>query len=509
MPTPPAVAARAAARERLSDVLTSTSLAHVVDLVAWPEADPGSVPTSQAVVHVANVHGHARLTPNGPQVLAGRNPVLEQDPRAFLPYQREVADPAPPNSRNAYPLAWRRLSAVFGRGDRSPDLVIVHTPRHFFPEQGGHVGEHGSLDVIQSRAPLLLSGPGVARGGVLPGWARVVDVAPTLAVLAGVDVEHLQDGAGRPLDGRVLTELLADAPDAPDAPRRVVGILWDGAHCGELLAMAQAGSLPGVARLLEAGVALDGGAVAEFPSVTLANHTSLLTGVGVDRHGILGNVYVERATGRTVVTNTGSAWHQAADWTDPRASTVWEMLARGVPGAVGVCVNEPTDRGATSSTMQAIRASGSAAGADALTGLLPAASSSPYVESLDLLTDPYYAWCTQVDDVALLQVLEAWRDPSVAPTLTWWANAVTDAGHHAGGPRSAPARQAFIEADRRLERFLDHLDGLGVTDEVTFLLTADHGFEGSDPGCRGDWAAALAASGVPCRDVGPGFVTLR
>ena len=56
--------------------------------------------------------------------------------------------------------------------------------------------------------------------------------------------------------------------------------------------------------------------------------------------------------------------------------------------------------------------------------------------------------------------------------------------------------------------FLDHLDALGVTGEVSFLLTADHGFERADPAVGGSWRPALDALGIPYRDEGPGFVYL-
>jgi hypothetical protein len=56
--------------------------------------------------------------------------------------------------------------------------------------------------------------------------------------------------------------------------------------------------------------------------------------------------------------------------------------------------------------------------------------------------------------------------------------------------------------------FLEHLDALGVTDQVTFLLTADHGFEGSDPAVTGSWGPALESLAIPFRDEGPGFIYL-
>jgi hypothetical protein len=486
------------------EALVDDTLDPIVDLVAW--ADGSTDDPAQTVVMVASADGLARLAPDGETVLAGTNPVANQSPRAFLPYEDEVADPSPPRNRNAYPLARERLARVFAHADRSPDLVVVHTPRHYWPGEGGHVGEHGSLDVVQSRAPLIVTAPGVAGRGVVEGWARLVDVAPTLAALAGVGVDRQVDARGEPLDGSVVEALVpADAASA----RWVIGLLWDGAHCGELLAMATSGQLPGVARLLERGTALDGGALAEFPSVTLANHTSLLTGVGVHRHGILGNAYHDRRERRTVVTNTGSAWHLASGWMDPAVRTVFDLVAEHTPDGASACINEAIDRGATTSTMQLIRASGSAGGADDLGHLLPDPTSSPFLESSEVLTDEYYAWCTQVDDAGLQQMLQAWADPASAPRLTWWSATVTDAGHHAGGPRSPVARQSLREADRRLQVLLDHLDAQGVADEVAVLLTADHGFEGSDPACRGSWAPALAATGVDVEDVGPGFVYLR
>jgi arylsulfatase A-like enzyme len=64
------------------------------------------------------------------------------------------------------------------------------------------------------------------------------------------------------------------------------------------------------------------------------------------------------------------------------------------------------------------------------------------------------------------------------------------------------------QCDARLVVFLDHLEGLGVLDEVTFVLTADHGFERSDPEVTGSWRPALDALGLDYRDEGPGLVYL-
>lgn len=494
-------------RDAVIAALCAPELAPVVDLVLWVE---------DGVAHAANHLGRVRLHLDGRhEVLAGRDPVASEDPMAFLPYAREVERAGPRVSTdNAYPYAAQRVLSLFADPGRSPDVAVVHTPRHFFPDEGGHVGEHGSLDVIQSRAPLVLAGAGVRRAGHVDDHARLIDVAPTLAVLAGVPEADLRDARGDALDGQALTAYLEPLPTG--RPRRVVGLLWDGAHCGELLAMTEAGELPGVARLLDRGLALRGGAVAEFPSVTLTNHTSILTGVGPGRHGVLGNVFYDRATREQVVPNDAATWHRSAQWLRPSVRTVFEMVGDHVPvrpdgSARTASVDEAIDRGADYGTMAVLRELGgfdAATGSGAGGGLLPDPATSPFLGDPAHLADAYFAWGVQVDDLGLQQVLQLWANPQSAPVLTWWASTVTDAGHHGGGPRSAMARDAFRQSDARLTVFLDHLESLGVLDEVSFLLTADHGFEGSDPEVTGSWRPALDGLGIPYRDEGPGFVYL-
>jgi phosphonoacetate hydrolase len=502
-------------RESVIAALTSPDLASIVDLVVWVDDGGGAVDGNRSsddgqVAMAASHVGRVRLHPDGRhEVIEGLDPIASEDPMAFLPYDRECATPGPLASRdNAYPHAAARILSLFADPTRSPDLAVMHTPRHFFPAQGGHVGEHGSLDVIQSRAPLLLSGRGVSARGIVDEHVRLVDVGPTLAALSGVPHADLHDASGDPLDGSVLTAYLGG--ESLTEPK-VIGILWDGAHCGDLLHLAESGELPGVSRLIGNGVALRGGAVAQFPSVTLTNHTSIMTGLGPGRHGVLGNVFYDRATGERVVPNNSATWHRSAEWLRPAVRTVFEMVNSVVPQGDSprtACVNEAVDRGADYSTMAIIRDSGSSSGAAGLGDLLPDAHASVHVHDKAHLDDSYFSWCSQVDDLGLEQMRQLWASWDTAPTLTWWANVVSDAGHHAGGPRSDIARDSLRDSDSRLVAFLEHLDALGITDQVTFLLTADHGFEGSDGSVTGNWAPALEGLDFPFRDEGPGFIYL-
>ncbi len=454
-------------RERALAVLLDPSLAAVVALVCWPEPERDRVHAADAASHVA-LDGDGRTT-----VLRGRDPLADSDPFS--------------DRTTAYPFAAVRLRSLFS-DPRAPDLAVVHTGAHHWPERGGHLGEHGSLNGLQSRAPLLLSGAGVRARGVVDRVARTIDVAATLVHLAGGSLDDLD---GVPVDLAV-----------PGA-RHVVGLLWDGAPSAELLALAGDGTLPNVARLLARGCALRGGAIAEFPSVTLVNHTCALTGVGPGRHGIVNNAFFDRATGEQVVPNSSSSWHRAMDWLRPGVRTVFERLPEGTTSA---CVNEPVDRGAGYSTFALVRDAG-VGGTGSLSSMLPAAVDDAVATQQHVGESTDYAWATQVDASGLDQVLGLWR-AAVPPAVTWWNTTLTDSGHHAGGPGSPIARASLRDADLRLGAFLDLLEQRGLADDTVVLLTADHGMQGADPSCTGDWDDALEAAGIPFRDEAQGFLYL-
>ncbi len=452
-------------RERALAVLLSDELARIVALVCWREGDD---------VHVADAQGHVALAPDGTAtVLAGRDPVADTDPYG-----------------DGYPFAAARLHSLFA-DPRAPDLAVVHAGEHDWTDRGGHRGEHGSLNARQSRAPLLLSGRGVRARGVFEGVARTVDVAATLARLTGASYEGMD---GRPVE-------LAE----PGAPY-VVGLLWDGAPAADLLQLVADGQLPHVARLLERGCALRGGAVAEFPSVTLVNHTCALTGVGPGRHGIVHNAFYDRETGRQVLPNSTEWWHRSMELLRPGVPTVFERVAAADPAAVTACVDEPADVGATYSTFALIRAATGTGTGDLVTSL-PPAEQDPLATVEHVRADADYRWASQVDAAGLDQVLGLWRE-GTPPRLTWWNTTLTDSALHAGGPGSDIALAGLRDSDRRLGVWLDVVEERGLLDEVVVLLTADHGMQRADPAVTGDWDPALAAAGIPFRDEGDGFLYL-
>ena len=105
----------------------------------------------------------------------------------------------------------RVLEAARARAGNN--LVVVATSDH-----GESLGEHGesqhgyTLHRGVLRVPLLISGPGIPRGRTVDRTVGLVDLAPTLAELAGVDLEG---ASGRSL--RRFWEGGAPPPDADDA----------------------------------------------------------------------------------------------------------------------------------------------------------------------------------------------------------------------------------------------------------------------------------------------------
>ncbi len=425
----------------------------------------------------------------------GRNPLTNRDPAAFIPLAEELANRRPQPARNHYPFAYDNVAQLFD-DPRAPDIAVVHTGAHNWEERGGHRGEHGSLAVVQSRAPLIAAGAGIIRGGRLDAAARMVDIAPTVASLLGIEpvAGELLPG----LQGRAVTELI----DPTGRPARVVVFLWDGANANVLYEMAGAGELPAVARLMAEGTTYAHGLIASFPSVTLANHTTALTGVHPGRHGVLHNFFFDRATGRSIVTNAPEVWHLARDEIVAGTETLFEAVGRS-GGGFTAAVDEPVDRGASYSTFDFLR---SGAVPDVAAGM-PAPDDVPGATREFVERKREYGWSSAADHLAVEQSIDLWRGEqgNERPRLLWINLILPDAGNHLGGPYSEIGHAALRDTDRRMGRILDAMDDAGDT---AWFLIADHGMEESDPACTGDWKPALARAGIRARDEGEGFLYL-
>ncbi|MFN2614534.1 MAG: alkaline phosphatase family protein [Actinomycetota bacterium] len=452
-------------------VLLSDELAHVVDLALC--ARDGIIEAHARCGSVGFSKGEVRW-------VRGANPLERQDPAAFAPLSSELRELRPDNARNHYPFAYDNVEHLFA-DDRAPDIAVVHTPAHNWEERGGHRGEHGSLDVVQSRAPLIVSGAGVKQLGIADRVARMVNVGPTIAALAGARVAHAE---GEPLD---------DLIDA--APGRVVAFLWDGTNANVLYEMAASGELPTVARLMDAGTTFRHGCIASFPSVTLANHTTGATGCHPGTHGVLNNFYFDRVTGRQIVANSPETWHEARDKISTRVQTVFEAV-----DGFTAAINEPADRGASYATFDLVRAAG---GWAALQASVPAPADVPG-STTSFMSIPEYGWSSSADHLAVQQATQVWTQH---PALMWVNLILPDAANHAGGPHSEVGYAGLRDTDARMGEIVD---GIGWGDDRTAcVLFADHGMEQSDPACKGDWDVALGQARISFRDEGYGFIYLE
>jgi arylsulfatase A-like enzyme len=439
--------------------------------------------------------------------VVGRNPIENQDPAHLSPLADERANPFP-REQNAYPFAYEQVGQLFDH-PAAPDVCVIHSSAHNWEDQGGHRGEHGSIGVVQARAPFIVSGAGVQRRGIVPEACRLIDVAPTVAALLGVaPVEGVgQNGtvrAGallRRQDGDVQSQVLTGEP-----ARHVVGFLFDGTNANVLHELVAQGDAPNVARLIEQGTSFGHGAMSSLPTVTLANHTSILTGAMPGHHGILNNAWYDRARGEQVITNSPETWAWAMGTLSDEVETLFEAVSRTWPDDVTFCINEPADRGAWFSTLGLMRAGG-------LPDRPPGPDELPFATERFVRPVKDYRSASRMDHTSLDQAVKLFAGryqelEAPLPRFAWVNFSLTDAAFHEGGPYSEMARASVRDTDARMGEVLRAVEEAGIWDQTAFFLVADHGMEESNPEVQGDWAPALSSTGIPLRDEAYGFVYL-
>jgi predicted AlkP superfamily pyrophosphatase or phosphodiesterase len=430
----------------------------------------------------------------------GDNPLADQTTDKFVGLESEKAGLHPHRRDNAYPYAFEQTAQLFD-APAAPDLCVIHSAAHNWEDQGGHLGEHGSIGIVQARAPMVIGGKGVKQLGVIPRAARLVDTAPTIAALLGCAPRDdgtyvaVQDG-----------EALVDVLDPSERPKHVIGFLFDGTNSNVLYDMCARGEAPNVARIIDMGVAFGHGAMSSLPTVTLANHTSIITGSHPGHHGILNNAWYDRAKGEQVITNSQATWPWCMQHLDPRIESIHDAVHRTWPDAFTASVNEPCDKGASYSTFDFFRR-----------GEVPPIPKDPF--GLPHTTERFvrpskdYSWSSVVDHMGIDQAVGIiggqYRDVSYPlPRFMWCNFTLTDAAMHEGGPHSEIAAASVRDSDGRVGTVLDALEERGVIDDCAFVLVADHGMEENDPAVRGDWDVALRDAGIDARDEAYSFLYL-
>jgi phosphonoacetate hydrolase len=451
----------------------------------------------------------------------GRNPIENQDPSALGTLQGELeaasrddslsSDPSQAfiqPGRLSYPFAYERISQLFD-SPNAPDIVV--NPRSY--AFGQQPGQHGALDVIHSRAVLVLSGPGI-RPGPTDTACRQVDVAPTIAFLMGFPLLDGRDITGRTSrergvaadvylrrqDGRVHSEVLdLNGEGRPRArPASVYILIVDGMASAEFLHCLDKDTvaLPNLRRLVERGAFFRLGAIATFPTITWPSHNAIGCGAWCGHHDAVGPSYYLRQ-GRQVVRPQEDRIGTVS-LLSKEVETLFEAFHRvygGWPQRGGVftaSINSPSFRGADHTALDGRLVGDSRQ----LTDLIAAGRADTNPRWLADGQEHVQEWSV-TDNLGLAQARQLLTDRShPVPGLVLQALYLTDAAGHDYGPHSDGLRAALEETDVRIGRVLGALDERGLFDSTLFVLMSDHGMAATDLSLAGNPTLQLRQAGM-------------
>jgi hypothetical protein len=427
----------------------------------------------------------------------GEDPLARLDPSLLTSIEEELAVSGAGEVERtffapeqlSYPFAHERIAQLFD-SPHAPDLVV--SPRAY--TLGLQLGQHGALDVVQSRAPLAFAGPGVR-----PGWhravARHVDIAPTICHAMGFPTVEGRDANGRPAktylqrqDGRVLSEILQPGEASP---KRVYLMLLDGLSHTELrhrLAESDA-SIPNLRSVLEGAALFEYGSIVNFPSITWPSHSTLVTGAWCGHHDVINPAYYLRAE-RELATPQGLIF-ETEHFLGDGVETLYEAFRRA-RGAFTAAINAPQGRGADHASLER-RLVCDRSRLRAETPKYVAALSPRWQE--DGHEDVYREAVADARGMAQLELLLE-RDPP--PEFVYHEFALTDAAGHAYGPHSEALRQALDDTDARIGQVLDMLRTRDLLDGTLFVVTSDHGMAYQDVSLRANPARHLERIGMRC-----------
>ena len=385
----------------------------------------------------------------------------------------------------SYPHAYERIAQLFD-SPYAPDLVISPKCYAF----GLQPGQHGALDVVQSRAPLAFAGPGI-RPGVYDTAPRHIDIAPTVCRLMGFPLIDGKDWSGRTArergvepdvylqrqDGRVLDEIIAKGR----RPTLVYFVLFDGLSHSELQFLLDRDDpiVANLRRLLDRSARFRYGSTVNFPSITWPSHSAIFTGAWCGHHDIVNPTYYARDMRRALAPQGQGM--QTEGFLGNGVETLYEAFHRVLgAGAFTANIHEPQGRGADHAALEG-RTIGPRDRLKALTADFLAAVSPRY------LHDGHEAVHREavLDARGLAQVLVLFDDPAHAsPVLVAHEFTLTDGAGHDYGPHADGLRTAIAESDGRLGQVLSMLEAKHLLDSTLFVFTSDHGMAAQDTALR-------------------------
>ncbi len=448
----------------------------------------------------------------------GENPIANQDRTALATIEEELTASKvsgfpgiDPNlayvepEHNAYPFAYERIAQLFD-SPNAPDLAVNPKAYAF----GHKPGQHGALDAIQARSPLVFCGPGIAKGVLTDAPSTQVDIAPTIAQLCGFPLIDGRDISGRTSkergvapdvylkrqDGRVLDEILDPADDR--RPERVYIFLLDGLSNTELkFRLAEdPDAIPHLRRLIKNGTMFEYGSFTNFPSITWPSHNTIGTGAWGGHHDIVNPTYYLRET-REVVTPQGQQF-DTAKFLGPGVETLYEAFHRvfgewrGQEGAFTASIHEPCTRGADHATLER-RIIGDR---DRLRELTARYAGDTQPKWLQDDQRPSHGESI-ADGRGVAQAIVLYSDDThPPPKFMFHELTLTDGVGHDYGPHSDGERAALDETDVRVGRVLETLEAQGLFDNTLFIITTDHGMAPVDASLKANQVRAVTDAGM-------------
>ena len=431
---------------------------------------------------------------------------IEEETAAAGGYAKHV-----PKDRNSYPDMFGRISQLWDH-DRAPEFVYIPTPGGD-PNHPG-AGSHGIPDMPQSRSPLIIAGPGIARGAVADALVRHEDLAPTVADMLGVRPIVGRNAAGAQKlqllkwqDGRSMAGAIADARmggNLHGAAQRALIVTVDGMSQTALLEEIKKGTLPNIARVMAKGTMFRNGALAQYPTVTWANHNTLMTGASPGHNGLVNNSWWDRTTQKEQLITDGGFKNslRTGKLMNPKVETLYEAVERSFPGARTIAINQPSGRGADISVLDL-------KGLPTLFGNI--ASFAVNMLRGRSVLDPEQMksnkeWkSNSMMDGAGVAIAETFFSKGDAPKLGVLELTLVDNRGHMLGPHHPESRLALQQVDRQIGRVLDTLEKRGIADSTTVVVTSDHGMgtQDADAANTGGWFEALdraAADGARTKE---------
>ncbi|MBX3166114.1 MAG: alkaline phosphatase family protein [Candidatus Eremiobacteraeota bacterium] len=202
-----------------------------------------------------------------------------------------------------------------------------------------------------------------------------------------------------------------------------------------------------------------------FPSITYANHTSLVTGVSPNRHGIDCNVDFDWRTGPT------PGWNWEAERI--QAPTLWELAGRRKISTAAF--SWPVSVGARVDYLIPEIFSVPGANLGTTEELLRQTSTPGLLDGIQRQSGlPFPLTFAEWDNWLPAAVGYTWR--SYHPQLSLIHMLNLDWTQHRYGPDSLETRQAVSQLDASLQKIVEQVD----LQETVLMVAGDHGFLGVD-----------------------------